>query len=826
MKQIILTILGLTALALASCSKEASNEPIPATQGFYAEITATTTSGNDTRVSLENGLQAVWNDDDALAVFDDGTPSRFTVKSNYGSTAVFSGTLTSAAETYYAAYPYEAASSLENGQILLEFPATQCIAEGASTARGALVSVARFNALDDAHFIQATGLVCFSITEEVTAVRISGANGEALAGTARVNALDGSVSEVTAAEKTVTLCAESGTLPAGTYYFAILPQTLSGGFTFEVTDAAGGLQTLTGTGAISVNQGASIRLGDITALLESSQAADGKSSISCGGESVSFDRTVSIRFSDQSSAKVSGASGLNVSIDGNHVTINNTGTDKVLYSLSGRTSNGSLKLYGTVRQALVLNDVSITNPSGAAINNQDKKKTTYVVLNGANYLSDSQEASYESGEEDMKAVLFSENNLSFCGSGSLTVTALNAVEKGGISADDELTVFDGPTLTVNCGSSAGNGLKGKDAVTLAGGTLNVSVKGDGKSAISSDDFVIVSGGTTTLTVSGGVCYDEEDAEYKGSAGVKCDDYFGMTGGSLTITNTGDGGKGINAGSYDFDETGHTLADSYISGGTIDISCSGYESNDVSAKGLKIGWVTKNGTGEHATVTGYAGNLLISGGTVNVSSKGGEGIEVKGTLTITDGIVYGYSGNDDGINCQNDLTISGGFVCAWTTGSQTGADGFDANGNLYVKGGVAYGVCTHGSPDVAFDANTEGGKKLYLQGGTVIAVGGLESGASITGSAYKASSWSNSTWYGLWDSSSQAVVAFRTPSNGNSLVVYSGGNAVTLKSGVSYSGTSIFGGNAYIPGSISNGSSVSLSTYTGGGGPGGGGHGPH
>lgn len=27
------------------------------------------------------------------------------------------------------------------------------------------------------------------------------------------------------------------------------------------------------------------------------------------------------------------------------------------------------------------------------------------------------------------------------------------------------------------------------------------------------------------------------------------------------------------------------------------------------------------------------------------------------------------------------------------------------------------VCTHGNPDVAFDANTEGGKKLYVQGGT-------------------------------------------------------------------------------------------------------------
>lgn len=88
-----------------------------------------------------------------------------------------------------------------------------------------------------------------------------------------------------------------------------------------------------------------------------------------------------------------------------------------------------------------------------------------------------------------------------------------------------------------------------------------------------------------------------------------------SGGSLTIKNTGDGGKGINAGSYDYDETNHTLSDSYISGGTLSVTTTGREVNDVSAKGIKIGWVTKEGSGDRAKVTGYAGILTISGGSV-------------------------------------------------------------------------------------------------------------------------------------------------------------------------------------------------------------------
>ena len=70
-------------------------------------------------------------------------------------------------------------------------------------------------------------------------------------------------------------------------------------------------------------------------------------------------------------------------------------------------------------------------------------------------------------------------------------------------------------------------------------------------------------------------------------------------------------------------------------------------------------------------------------------------------------------------------------------------------------------------------------------------------------------------------------SFKTPSSGGSGLVISSAATPTLQSGTSVSdGSSVFGGIGIMSGTISDGTSVSLSTYTGnnsmGGGPGGGG----
>ena len=143
------------------------------------------------------------------------------------------------------------------------------------------------------------------------------------------------------------------------------------------------------------------------------------------------------------------------------------------------------------------------------------------------------------------------------------------------------------------------------------------------------------------------------------------------------------------------------------------------------------------------------------------------------------------------------------------------DGLDANGNLYIKGGLVYAICS-GTPEVAIDANTEEGKKLYITGGTIVAIGGLESGSSLSQSCYYQSSWSKDTWYTLtYDSN---TFSFQTPSSGGSGLVVSAASTPTLASGTSVSGgTSIFGGIGVMGGTVSGGSSVSLSSYSSGSG---------
>ena len=413
--------------------------------------------------------------------------------------------------------------------------------------------------------------------------------------------------------------------------------------------------------------------------------------------------------------------------------------------------------------------------------------------------------------EAMKAVFFSEGQLVFSGTGSLTLTANNKQAKSGIVSDDYVRFMNNPTVSVTAGSSAGHGVRGKDCVQITGGNLSVNTSAAMKKAIGSDDYVLVEGGTTDITVTGGVAYDSEDKEYTGSAGIKADNYFAMTGGTVTIKNTGNGGKGISAGSYDYDSTNHTVDDSYITGGTLTITTSGSEVNDVSAKGMKIGWVTKNGSGDRATVTGNAGNLKINGGKVIINCTKCEGMEAKGNMTFVGGEVYVFSNADDAVNCQGEMNVNGGYLYAYSSGN----DALDANHDLKLNGGYVFAVTSKGSPEVAIDANTEGGYKLYINSGvTMVAYGGLERNYSASQKVYSMSATAGK-WNALYGSNA-FIAAFKTPSGASSLAV----SAPSLSKGykdVSVS-SSLCNGIWAVSG-ISGGTSVSLGNYTSGGGGG-------
>ena len=526
-----------------------------------------------------------------------------------------------------------------------------------------------------------------------------------------------------------------------------------------------------------------------------------------------FAQTVSVVFSTNGDATVEGTTDdFAVTINGNDVTIVYSGNEYVMYELSGTTSDGFFKLYSSNRQGITLNGAHITNPNGAAINVQgplsdpNKGKRTFIKLTGDSYLADGTSYTDTPSTEDEKAAMFGEGQFIFCGDGSLSVVATG---KNGIVSDDYLHFQSG---TVDVTSSAGHGMRGQDHILVSGGTLTVSTSANMKKGLSTDGYVIINGGQTTINVSGGTAYDDEDGEYTGSAGIKADGYFRMNDGFLSITNTGTGGKGISC-----DGNG------YFDGGTVEVYAQGSNYGSNGGGGFSGGGNNSSAKSVAAKGIKCDGNLLFTGGQVSVNSSSHEAIEAKGSITITNGEVVAISQADDAINSGSDFTISGGYVYGYSAGN----DGFDANGNFYLKGGVVF-VTGATSPEVAIDANTEGGYKMYLTGGTLVAIGGLESGSSLSQSCYSAASWSQNTWYAM--TVDGTTWAFITPSRGGTPLVVSGAATPVLQAGVSASnGTSHLGGFLFESPYITGGTSVSLSSYTGGngggGGPGGGGHGP-
>ena len=95
-------------------------------------------------------------------------------------------------------------------------------------------------------------------------------------------------------------------------------------------------------------------------------------------ENSTFNRTLLIRYAGEQATVSGTVSGVTVSTNGAHVTVTST-VGRLNLRLTGASSNGSLKVYSENKYRLSLEGVTLTNPNGAAINNQCGK-TLYVVL--------------------------------------------------------------------------------------------------------------------------------------------------------------------------------------------------------------------------------------------------------------------------------------------------------------------------------------------------------------------------------------------------------------------------------------------------------------
>ncbi|MBQ9576360.1 MAG: carbohydrate-binding domain-containing protein [Muribaculaceae bacterium] len=322
-------------------------------------------------------------------------------------------------------------------------------------------------------------------------------------------------------------------------------------------------------------------------------------------ENSSWNKVISIHY-DGNVANVTGSvPGVIVQASGAHVTVMNM-SGPVKFVVSGTTADGSLKFYGDKRFQILLNGAAITNPHGAAINNQGSKSLYVVMADGTtNRLKDG--ATYtDVDEEDQKAALFSEGQMIFSGSGEL---AVEAVGRGGIRSDDYIRVRPGTRISVN--SSGLDGLRANDGIILDGGVINILTTGAGAKGVRSGGVMTVNGGRL-VAISQGDCRIETTdgvVDTTACAALYCDTLVTVNAGTIKLKASGDGGKGINAKQ-------HVV----VKGGTIQAVAVGARELK-KPKGIKID-----------------GNFSITGGNLYSYSRRSDPLDVSGTTTVAPGYV--------------------------------------------------------------------------------------------------------------------------------------------------------------------------------------------
>lgn len=326
-------------------------------------------------------------------------------------------------------------------------------------------------------------------------------------------------------------------------------------------------------------------------------------------ENSTFSRTVTITYNGNTASVDTTLDQVGVSIDGAHVTVNSE-LAGVNYVLKGNTVNGSFKVYSEHRWKLTLNGVSITNLTGAAVNNQCGKSLYAVLADGTtNTLTDGAAYTNTPAGEDEKGTLFSEGQIIFSGKGRLNVTGNY---RNGIASDDYIVFRPGNVIRVDC--PAKNCIKANDGVSVRGGVLNLSSTGNGGKAINSESDIDITGGRLTAIVSGNTL--AENGDTTSVAALKSDSSVVITGGTVELEATGDGGKGIRANE-----------DIIIGGGSLTVEALG-EKGVSAPKGIKAD-----------------GNISFQSGSSYIYSANSTPIDEGKTLIISDSLTASYSSDE-------------------------------------------------------------------------------------------------------------------------------------------------------------------------------------
>lgn len=313
-----------------------------------------------------------------------------------------------------------------------------------------------------------------------------------------------------------------------------------------------------------------------------------------------------------------------VQIRGSRVTITDEGT----YLLSGSLTDGMVVVNAQKEDKvqLVLQNVNIQSATSAPLYILQADKV-FVTLEGENRLSNG--GSFVAIDDNhIDSVIFSKEDLTLNGSGSLTVSSPAG---HGIVSKDELVITGGNYRL----TTSGHGMEGNDNVSIADGSFTVAAGKDGIRSENDEDaslgYVYIENGTFDICAEG-------DGISAGSA-------MELLGGTYTITTGGGSANGQKHTSDNWGGFGGGRGPGHMGGGMGGfggVESMETEDDSTSIKGIKA-----------------CGDLTVRGGTFTIDAAD-DGVHSNADLTVTGGHFTVATG-DDGFHADETLTLIAGTV---------------------------------------------------------------------------------------------------------------------------------------------------------------------
>lgn len=528
---------------------------------------------------------------------------------------------------------------------------------------------------------------------------------------------------------------------------------------------------------------------------------------------------------DGSSIKFSGSGAF---VEENVIKISEAGT----YVVSGTLEDGQIIVEedndGIVR--LILNGVNINCSNSAPIYIKNAGKTIISLEEGTdNYLTDGTAYVYtEETEEEPNSTLFSKDDLTINGTGSLTI---EANFNNAITSKDELRIMSG---TYNI-TSVDDAIVGRDNLFIQDGTFTITAGGDGLKAsndtdatkgnvyiangnftvdagtdgIQAETSLLITDGTYTIKTGGG----SVNSSTKTEEGMGWGNWGGKPSSPETTqsTDSTDSTDSTNSTESTGEEEASSAkaikanSDITINGGkfTIDSSDDSFHSNNSLTINNGEFEITSGDDGMHSDTI-----LTINNGTFNIG-KSYEGIE-SAAININNGDIH-VTASDDGINVgggadsssmggrpgQNSfsstsnskLVINGGYIYVDASG-----DGLDANGSIEITGGTVLvnGPTNDGNGSLDYDGtfNISGGT-LASAGSSGMAMAPTEESTQSSISLTFTETQAANTIVQIVDKDGNTVLAF-APSKEFSNLVISTPNLVSGDTYTVYTGSKITG----------------------------------